>query len=106
MTEIVVVATFRAKEGRVDEVIAGFTPVIEQTHQEPGCIAYALHRDINDPEVLVLVERWASQSDLDEHFQRPHMAAVGELAGELLAGPPTITFGQSVPLGDESKGTL
>ncbi|MCU0313601.1 MAG: antibiotic biosynthesis monooxygenase [Solirubrobacteraceae bacterium] len=106
MSGVVVVAVFRAKPGRADEVLAGLRPVIEQTHGEAGCLTYALHRDNADPDRLVLVERWTSQVALESHFQQPYMAAVGELAGELLAEPPAIHFCTPLPQGDPVKGAL
>ena len=106
MSNVVVVATFKAREGKVEEVIAGLTPVIEQTHGEAGCLSYALHRDVNDPDTLVLVERWTSQVALESHFQQPYMAGLGELAAELLAAPPSLHFCTPLPVGDPLKATL
>jgi quinol monooxygenase YgiN len=106
MSSVVVVAIFRAKPGRVDEVITGLEPVIAQTHGEAGCLTYALHRDTNDPDRLVLVERWTSQVALEAHFQQPYMAGLGDLAAELLAEPPAIHFCTPLPAGDAVKGTL
>lgn len=103
---VVVVASFKAREGKVEEVIAGLTPIIEQTHGEAGCLAYALHRDANDPDTLVLVERWTSQVALESHFQQPYMAGLGELASELLAAPPALHFCAPLPVGDPVKGVL
>ncbi len=106
MSNVVVVATFKAKEGKVDDVIAALTPVIEQTHDEAGCLSYALHRDVNDADTLVLVERWTSQVALESHFQQPYMASLGEAAAELLAAPPGLFFCSPLPVGDALKGTL
>jgi quinol monooxygenase YgiN len=106
MSSVIVVATFKAREGRADDVIAGLTPVIEQTHGEAGCLAYALHRDTNDPQTLVLVERWTSQVALESHFQQPYMAGLGDLASELLAEPPRLHFCTPLPAGDPIKGAL
>lgn len=106
MNEIVVVAILKVKEGMSDRAIEGFRPVIEATHQEPGCISYALHRDKSDPDTLVLVEKWQSQGDLDAHFQQPHMSEMGSLAGELLAEPPRIIFCGAIPAGDPAKGVI
>ncbi|MDQ5895542.1 MAG: hypothetical protein QG596_1803 [Actinomycetota bacterium] len=106
MSEIVVVAMLKVKEGKVDEAISGFRPVIEQTHGEEGCISYALHRDNADPDNLVLVERWRSQTDLDAHFTQPHLAALGSLASEVLSEPPRTIFCSALPVGDPAKGVL
>ena len=106
MSQVVVAVIIKAQPGRVEEVVTGFAPIIEQTHGEEGCLNYALHRDLNDPDKLVLIERWRSQADLDEHFTKPYMAQMGEMAAGLLAEPPTISFCTPEPLGDPAKGTL
>ncbi len=106
MQEIVVVALLKLKQGTAEEAIEGFRPVIESTHLENGCRAYALHRDRNDPETIVLVEKWDSQADLDAHFTQPHMADMGELATKLLAEPPRILFCEPMEIGDPAKGMI
>jgi len=106
MSTVTVVATFKTRDGMAEEAIAALTPVIEQTHEEAGCLAYALHRDVNDPGTLVLVERWTSQVALESHFQQPYIADLGAAAAELLAEPPTLHFCSPLAIGDPVKGTL
>lgn len=103
---VVVVALLKVKPGSAKEAIEGFRPVIEGTHMEEGCRAYALHRDRSNPDTLVLVEKWDSQADLDQHFTQPHMAPLGELATTVLAEPPQILFCSPLGIGDEAKGLL
>lgn len=105
MAEVVVVATMRAREGNADEVLAGLAELAAHTHAEEGCHTYAIHRGSDDPDRIVLVERWRSRDDLDAHFRRPYVAAVGEKA-HLLAEPPQIHFLEAVPAGDSAKGAL
>jgi len=106
MPEVVVVATMTAKPGREADLDAALRGLVEPTHEEDGCIRYALHRALDDPARMIIVERWRSREDLDEHFTRPHMQAVGEQASDLLAEPPQITFLEAVATGDGAKGTL
>lgn len=108
MAEVVIVVKVVAAEGKVDEVLAGFTTCLEATHEEEGCLAYALHRDNSDPNTIVLVERWRSQDDLDAHNQTPHVAALFAVAGTpgLLAEPPQLSFTTPLGIGDPAKGTL
>ena len=106
MSNVVVVATFKVQEGRVDEAIEALTPVIEQTHDEPGCLSYALHRDVNDPLRLVPAEPWTAQVAPERHFQQPYPEGPGQLAEARPSDPPTLNFCTPVPLGDELKGTL
>lgn len=107
-TEVVGVVHVRPAEGKVDEVVAAFAACIDQTHQEEGCLAYALHRDATDPAHLVLVERWRSQADLDAHMTRPYVADLFAVAGTpgMLAAPPELAFLEPMGLGDPQKGSL
>jgi quinol monooxygenase YgiN len=108
MSEVIGIIDMRAAEGRADEVVAAFAACIAQTHQEEGCLTYALHQDAADPHHLVHVERWRSQADLDEHMTKPYVAELFAAAGTpgLLAGAPSLTFATSLALGDPAKGSL
>lgn len=106
MSHVVVTAIFTVQEGRVDDAIAAITETIVATHDEAGCLSYALHRDRNAPETLVLVERWTSHVALESHLQQPYVAALGAKAAELLAAPPAIHICDPIPVGDPMKGTL
>ena len=105
MSEVIGVVDVVAAEGKADEVVAAFEACMTATHQEEGCLTYALHRDNANPNHFVHVERWRSQADLDAHFKQPHMAPIAQ-ALELLAEPPQIYFCEPVEVGDASKGLL
>ena len=108
MSEIIGIVDVRAAEGRADAVVAAFEACTARTHEEEGCLLYALHRDATDPHHLVLVERWRSQEDLDAHFTLPHTLALLEFAGQPgnLAQPPQLTFTTPLGLGAPGKGFL
>ncbi|MBY0398371.1 MAG: antibiotic biosynthesis monooxygenase [Thermoleophilia bacterium] len=106
MAEVVVVARFRAKKGRGDEAIALLRTVIGPTHGERGCRLFALHRATDDPDHLVLVERWDSREDLDAHLQAPHVQSFRQAAGLVMEAPPEITILDPVPEGDPAKGAF
>ncbi len=106
MSTVTVVATFNIREGREEEALEALRPVIQQTHDEAGCLNYALHRDRNDPSVLVIVERWTSQIALDNHFLQPYVAQLGTAAADLLTEPPVVRFCDPIPVGDAIKGVL
>ena len=106
MSEIVVVAMMKAQPGKEDEVAQALRDLIEPSHGDPGCIFYALHRGADDPSRFVFVERWASREDLQGHNGTPHVGALLERAGDLLAGAPDIAIYDALPAGDERKGSL
>lgn len=105
MPEVVVVAIAKAKPGHEDDILGILTPMVEATHQEPGNVKYTLNRGLQDPTTFVIVERWASQEDLDDHFKQPHMSALATL-GEHLEGGATIIPVMPLGVGDPSKAYL
>ena len=56
--------------------------------------------------MIVLIEKWASQDDLDTHFIQPYVADLGELSAKLLAEPPRILFCEPIDMGDPDKGSI
>lgn len=104
--EVVVAATVQVKPGSEDAALAAITTAIEATHAEPGCLAYALHRDRSEPARFVIIEKWATAADLEAHGQEPHLKQLFADLGPLLAGAPTITYTSPVAVGDGAKGTI
>lgn len=105
MSEVVVVAIFRAKEGCAAELESAINTSILATHEEEGCVRFALHRDRRDPAALVLVERWRSMEALQEHIPKEHVAAL-QSRGDLMAGKPDLYVLDPRPFGDPVKGVL
>ena len=107
MSEVVVVAVLTAAEGQGPEVEALIADsLIPSTHDEAGCITFALHRDLSDPHRLVLVERWAGRKALDEHLNSDHLAAFRAAVASLSAAPAQVIVMEAVPAGTAGKGTL
>ncbi len=105
MGEIVVVAQMKVGERHEDEVVQGLREVAAQTHEEPGCLLYALHRAADDPEKIVLIERWESRDALQEHLGKPYIQELAQRA-DLLAEPLQVSFLEPLPAGEEAKGRL
>ena len=53
------------------EVIRALRAQIEPTRVETGCISCGLYRDLNDPSIIIWVEEWKTQDDLEHHFSSP-----------------------------------
>jgi quinol monooxygenase YgiN len=62
----------------------------QRSRAEPGCIAHNCHYDVEHPERLVFVEKWADAAALLAHFalkeSREFVAAVSALSTE----PPVL----------------
>ena len=105
VSEVVVVGSMKAKEGHEDEVAEALRAVAALTHEEEGCLLYAVHRGLDEPGRVVLVERWSSREALDEHFQKPYVRELGK-STHLLAEPAQVWFLDALPSGDPGKGAL
>lgn len=51
MSHVAIVARVTVKEGKADEYVAAFAPLLEQAEKEPGTLLYAVHRSKDDPYV-------------------------------------------------------
>jgi quinol monooxygenase YgiN len=89
-----VVAVITAKPGRREELLALFRANMPAVHAEQGCIEYQPFVDAGGgipfqtpvgPDVLVILETWASAEALKAHAAAPHMAAYGKASKELIA---------------------
>jgi quinol monooxygenase YgiN len=105
MSEVVVAAAFKVKDGREAEAEDALRAVARETHKEDGCLLYALHRGVDDPGRFVLLERWRSREDLDAHLQQPYIARLADTA-DALEEPAGVWFTEALPEGDPDKGAL
>ena len=49
MSHVSIVARVTVREGKADEYVAAFAPLLEQAEKEPGTLLYAVHRSKDDP---------------------------------------------------------
>ena len=67
--------------GEFDKVQDQAAILVAATNAEDGCIHYAFARDINDPDLIHISERWASEAALGAHSASAHMAAFQQAMG-------------------------
>lgn len=106
MAEVVVVGSFTARPGKERDAEEALTALVEPTHGEEGCILYALHRGVDDPERLAFIERWASREALDAHLNSPHVKEVLARAEDLFGDSGEILIYEPLPGGETRKGSL
>jgi quinol monooxygenase YgiN len=106
MAEVVVVGSFSARPGKEREAEETFRALLEPTHAEDGCILYALHRGVDDPQRLTFIERWASREALDAHLGSPHVKDVLARADDLFGDSAEIVVYEPLPGGEPRKGSL
>jgi quinol monooxygenase YgiN len=85
-----VVAHVTARPDTIEQTKELLLSIIGPTREEAGCVSYQLHVNNANPAEFTLIEEWASDGALDEHFTRPHMQAAFARVPDLLAAPPDI----------------
>ena len=63
------VITVQVAPGRADDFAGAFKAVQAIALEEEGCEQYELFQSLEEPEKLVLLERWASQELLEKHME-------------------------------------
>lgn len=64
-------ATIRitASDDPNSEIIRVLRSLIEPTRVETGCISCGLYKDLHDPNIIIWVEEWNTQADLERHIR-------------------------------------
>ena len=103
MAELTVVARIKAQPGKEVEMERVLRAAVAPTHEEPGCLRYALHRSTDDPATFLFVERWQSKAALDQHRETPHLKTLFGKLRELVAGPADVGIYELLPEGKPEK---
>ncbi|NHO57438.1 antibiotic biosynthesis monooxygenase [Acetobacter lambici] len=70
--EITVVAILKAKVGCEDDVAKAMAACVAPSRAEATNRQYVPNRDLDNPQTLIFVERWASRQALADHMETPH----------------------------------
>jgi quinol monooxygenase YgiN len=84
---LTVIARLKAAAGQQTRLRQELHRLVAPTRAEAGCVRYELHESPAEPGDFMFYEVWRSATDLDAHFQTPHMLAISKVLPELLAGP-------------------
>jgi quinol monooxygenase YgiN len=84
------IVRFKIKPGNEKKMEEEARRVSKASRAEKGCLAYELHRDLENKGEYVLFERWKGTSALEAHFKEEHTKAILALLGEVAAGPPEV----------------
>lgn len=106
MSEFTVVVRAKAKPGKEAELEKAWRAIIGPTHTEPGCLKYVLHRAVDDPGLILSIERWGSKEAIDQHFAAPHVQSLLGRVPDLVAGAPEVRVFEALPEGPSDKGKM
>jgi (4S)-4-hydroxy-5-phosphonooxypentane-2,3-dione isomerase len=85
VSPVAIVARVTVKEGKAEEYIAAFGPVLEQAEKEPGTVLYAVHRSKDDPRVFWTTEVYVDDDAFAAHRASEVHAAASPVFTELIA---------------------
>ena len=89
---IAVIAKIPVKEEKREEAIEAFKQLITEVAKEEGTLSYTLNVSKNEPNTLVVMERYKDKEALKAHSSTPHFNAFFAKAAELFSGSPEITI--------------
>jgi quinol monooxygenase YgiN len=87
---VVVIAVARLKPGARETAIAAARKMREASLAEPGCQDYGFWFAMDDPDKLLVLERFDDQDALDFHFGTPHLAEFAAAIPSFVEGTPEI----------------
>ena len=66
-----ITATIRitASDDPNNEIVRVLRSLIEPTRVEKGCNSCGLYKDMHDPSIIIWVEEWNNQKDLERHVR-------------------------------------
>ncbi|MBV4521190.1 antibiotic biosynthesis monooxygenase [Pseudomonas sp. SWRI74] len=99
--EIRVVAVLLAREGKEDQVEQILRACIQPSRAEAGCLAYTLHRSIDQPGQFVFFERWSSREAIDLHRQMHHYKTLSDALIDMLIDRKVLLL-EEIPNSPES----
>ena len=85
MGQVALLAKFTAKEGKADELVAAFEPLMDQVRNEPGTLLYVMSRAKDDPNVFWFSELYADDDAFAAHGASEAMANAMPVLGPLIA---------------------
>ena len=94
---IIIAANARLRPEARDEAIAAATRMQQVSSAEPGCQSYGFWFAIDDPDSMLLFERWDDTASLEAHLGQPHTAQFGEAIAGFVSEPPRLVRYEAEP---------
>ena len=88
---LILIAKFKAKPEYREEFINLSEGMLEPSRSEDGCIHYELLQNPFNQDHFTFYEKWKSQEDLQEHFQKHYFQEFVNNVAELIVGDGNVT---------------
>jgi quinol monooxygenase YgiN len=94
--KVTVLARFKAKKGKEEELRQAIMACVAPTRAEAGCINYDLHQLADDKGDLILYENWESKEILEKHLAMPYLVDLKAKSEKLCSEPIEITLWEMI----------
>lgn len=85
--QVAMLVTFKVKPDMRDALKQALVKDLAHSPEEAGYISMNLFSVKDDPNTLLLLERWQNQAAFDQHLAQPHTQAVLKLTETALTSP-------------------
>lgn len=89
---LAVVAVFRARAGKHEELGRQLLSLVSATRQEEGSRFYQICQSHQDSAEWVVLENWRDRAAFDFHMATPYISAFMQQVPQLCEGDPDIRF--------------
>src|SRR5690242_10185599 len=83
--------TIQVAPGKAGEFAIAFKALQATAQAEEGCEQYELFQGLDDPDKVVLLERWASQALLEKHMEAERTGNAAAIAAIMALWAPGST---------------
>ena len=73
----IVIAHYRARSTSAEAVAALLPKLAVESRREPGNLSYAITRNLEDPDVFVVIEKYEAEEDFLAHRRSTHFQEIG-----------------------------
>lgn len=75
---------------RRSDLLETMRGMLEPARVERGCLSYCLYEDVENRNIFVLLEEWATQEDLEKHISKDKQRLLALM--DLLSEQPELRF--------------
>lgn len=95
---VVLTAVVNVANGKNEEFESEFHKLALKVRQEPGAIAYVLHRHATNPNQYLVYEKYKDNEAVKYHSSTPYFMEFVKKTGPITAGPPKVDVYQETDI--------
>jgi len=93
---IVVTAVLKAADDKGDDLEQAFRKLMSKVLDDPGTVAYLVHRGMDDATTFFVYEKYENADALKAHSSTEHFKEFSRAVGSLLVARPEVTLYRQV----------